>query len=345
MSLTTPEGSNWPIPYVAESDCEYIGNLDVVDYGAGVVLFRNVLDVDQKSLLSYVDEHAEHSTPGIFLKEENGEQWCEDWAGEKFPVERYYSNPYRLGGYGENKPVMENTPPDIKEFFYENEHQMYLCLMKYIDIYTHLLNSLWWHFRGNVLKYFPNGSLGMHSDNDTSYKTIDGQRYETGRPEAIYQTLSILVYYNDSVDTEEELDGTNFMGGEMWFPYLNNLTYKPKTGDMLFFPANYVGTHGVTEVTAGYRYVYQSCYGQGVHTETKPVLIPGYETERLPWGMAGYLPWIHQDWERFSKSPYSRWINWPDHSPNGEINPLNRPPESEPVGPLMPYAELDGQTI
>ena len=334
------DGCIWPLPHVTDEDCEYIGNLDMHDFGNGVVLFRKVLEVNQKPLFEYIDEHAAHSTPGIYLKGPEGAQWSEDRLGHRMPVENYYQNPYRLGGFGDSRPVMASTPPEMRDFFFENEHQIYLCLMRYIDIYTHVLNSLWWRFRGNVLKYYKGGRIGMHSDNDTSYKTIDGQRYETDRPEAIYQVLSTITYYNDCVDTEEELDGTNFTGGEMWFPYLDNLTYKPKTGDILFFPANYVGTHGVHNITGGIRYDYQSVFGQGIHKAAVAPLIPIYETENPPWCQPVYLPWVHQDWERFSKSKYSRWSTGSDMSPNGEINPLKRPPESDPVGRIMQYDEL-----
>jgi len=333
-------GCRTPIPYLSEEDCELVNNLEFHDYGAGVTVFKNVIDVDQPRLFEYIDKYAIHSTPGVFLKEENGETWCEDLAGKRHPVSTYYRNPYRLGGFGNSKPVMRETPEDIAEFFYENENQIYLCLMKYIDIYTHVLNSLWWRFRGNVLKYYPNGAIGMHSDNDTSRKTIDGQRYETDRPEAIFQVLSTITYYNDCVDTEEELDGTNFTGGEMWFPFLNNLTYKPRTGDILFFPANYIGSHGVNTIKAGIRYNYQSVFGQGVHNNEPSPLVPIYEADNGHWCQATYLPWLHQDWQRFSESPYSRWATLDGSPPNGEINPLVRPVESEPEGPYMPYEYL-----
>jgi len=338
VAQTDLEGCIWPQIHVTDDDCEAIDGLEYEDLGNGVIVFRNVVKVDQKPLFEYIDEYAVHSTPGVYLKEFEGKSWSEDRVGNRMPVENYYQNPYRLGGFGDSKPVMESTPPAMRDFFFHNEHQIYMCLMKYIDIYTHVLNSLWWRFRGNVLVYYEGGRIGMHSDNDTSYKSKDGQRIETDRPEAIYQVLSTITYYNDCVDTEEELDGTNFTGGEMWFPFLNNLTYKPRTGDILFFPANYVGTHGVHNITGGIRYDYQSVFGQGQHKDQPSPLIPIYETNQPPWCQATYLPWLHQDWERFSKSEYSRWGG--QQTPNGEINPLNRPPEAKPNGPIMRYDKL-----
>ena len=100
----------------------------------------------------------------------------------------------------------------------------------------------------------------MHADVSTDY--------EYGKPHprdqlATRNSVSVVAYLNDSVESEDELDGTNFTGGSHNFAYLDINHKNIKKGDMLFFPSNYVAAHEVQPVTGGWRYSYLGWYCQG----------------------------------------------------------------------------------
>ena len=115
----------------------------------------------------------------------------------------------------------------------------------------------------------------------------------------------------------------------MNFPYAD-VTYKPVAGDMIYFPQNYTGTHGVTPVTSGKRYVYLSNFGQG---EDDVVQIHEPDDETANWVSPTYLPWVFQDYERYCKSPWSEPLK------SGMLNPVQqeRSLEGNPTGVLNPY--------
>jgi len=56
------------------------------------------------------------------------------------------------------------------------------------------------------------------------------------------RTVSVVIYFNE-----------NYSGGEIEFPNFN-ITYKPKTGDILIFPSIFVYSHSINEITSGTRY-------------------------------------------------------------------------------------------
>lgn len=81
--------------------------------------------------------------------------------------------------------------------------------------------------RLNVVKWEKGNSLKLHVD-DLGY-IADNH-------------IAALVYLND-----------DYEGGELNFP-THNLSIKPKTGDLVFFPGNMNYAHEVTEVISGTRY-------------------------------------------------------------------------------------------
>ena len=313
--------SVYPQPFITPDDYAEIQGLDIHDYGSGITLFRNVIDVNQDLILPYLDERVEPSDCGLRYMEKDGKKWVEDILGN--PIEnglaKLAEQPYRLGSHGENMPVQENTPQEIVDFFTYCESMIYKCLMRYVDLYPMILNTLQWRCRGHILKYKPGGALGQHNDNDTNYCVLDGQRYPPDRPQAVFQVMGTIVYLND-----------DFEGGEMRFPY-PEVTYKPSTGDILFFPQNYVGSHGVYPVTDGERYVYLGNYGQG----GSELVEIAEATQSTTWVEQTYLPWIHQDYQAW-------WSSNPDSEREGVMNPVNqgRPLEAKPEGPFLPHGTL-----
>jgi hypothetical protein len=315
------------IPKLDESQLKLISETKFTNHGGGVIQFHSAVSVPQEKILPYIDKYSSVPMCGFTLEEkEDGTKRAVDFEGREFPYESLLAMPMRLGGDQNDGPVEWHTPDDIKDFFVECEKALYRGLIRYIDIFPMILNTVWWKNRGHCLKYLPGASLGLHNDNDTNYRTKDGQRYFTGRGVAMGQTVNAIVYFNDDFD-----------GGEFYFPY-SNINIKPKPGDIVFFPANYLGTHGVAPVKEGIRYTYLSQFGHGETPNTEVV----EALDSKDWLPPVFFPFIHQDYDRLVQQGYSVYDFQRDID-NGfwgsTVVQQDRPFEGEPVGTLMPYDE------
>lgn len=80
----------------------------------------------------------------------------------------------------------------------------------------------------NFVKYDGAGThFKIHADHGPTYVT----------------TVSIVVYLND-----------DYEGGEIWFPRLDNLSVKPKAGDIVVFPSTYIYEHASQDMISGTKY-------------------------------------------------------------------------------------------
>lgn len=80
----------------------------------------------------------------------------------------------------------------------------------------------------NFVKYIsPGQEFKIHADHGPAYNT----------------TVSIVVYLND-----------DYEGGEIYFPRLDKLSYKPKMGDIAIFPSNYIYEHASLPMKSGTKY-------------------------------------------------------------------------------------------
>ena len=323
-----------PQPKLSNEDLPDIAALDFDAYPSGVVHFKKVIDVDTDLIHPYVREEAQPSNCGLQWMEDGDDKWAEDYQGNRHDISLLLEQPARLGGLGENEPVMEHTPKEIVEFFNNCEQAFYKCLIRYIDLYPMMLNTIWWRMRGHVLHYKPGGLLGLHNDNDTNYRVIDGLRYHTARNIAIYQVLNGMIDFSSS-----------YTGGEFVFPHAD-CVIKTETGDAVFFPANYLGAHGVKKVESGERFSYLTQFGQGKEDEFEITEAP----DSYGWLPPAYMPWVFQDYEKFFNSAYSKSGNdWRNNrgSEDGSLaaiqtaNPVSqqRSIEGDPKGAYQPYDE------
>lgn len=317
--------SHHEIPKLDDHQIELIAGMKYTNLGSGIIHFHEVLKVPQDRVLPYIDENAYIPSCGLNIVDlPDGTKVARDFEGNEMPYENLLALPMRLGGFGMPSPVEEYTPGDIKDFFVECERTLYRALIRYADLFPMIVNTLWWKCRGHVLKYLPGASLGMHNDNDTNFRVLNNQRYFTSREVAMYQVVNALVYLNE-----------DYEGGEFRFPYAD-VTVKPKTGDMIFFPANYVGTHGVAPVKSGQRYTYLAQYGHGIAKNTQ-VVEPLDSNDWLP---PVYMPFIYQDYERFLKSGHSHFDDSKDVALGLHANTIvaqERSVEGEPQGTFMAY--------
>jgi hypothetical protein len=80
----------------------------------------------------------------------------------------------------------------------------------------------------NFVKYEGSGThFNIHADHGPAYNC----------------TVSAVVYIND-----------DYEGGDIKFPRLDNLVYKPKVGDIAVFPSNYIYEHASLPMVSGTKY-------------------------------------------------------------------------------------------
>jgi hypothetical protein len=302
-------------PTIGPEELLEISKLQFEDLGNGLVVFKNAFEV-LPEILKHIDEKAyeAHKDRWGFITGEDGIEYGVNEDGFRYRLEDVPKAPVRL-----LSPVNETTPQNVFSYFVSLENTIYKCLLRYIDLFPLVIGSIWWKTRGHILRYEDKGVLGWHQDNDTNYKVTGGIRYMPKGMVASRQTAGALVYFNDSVDTPEELDGSNFCGGRLKFPYLD-IEYKPAKGDIIFFPTNYICAHGVTELNGGTRYAYLTFFGQGADDEKVHIKIVE-SSESTEWCPPVWFDNIYDDYERFCKSEYSVWTT---PTPNLEVgsNPV-----------------------
>jgi hypothetical protein len=287
-------------PEFSQDVLEEIGNYKFDILGPGIVVFRGVVDFDQEKVFDYIDGRAEdaHRDRWSYVVGEDGEKYGVNEDGFRYRIEDIPSTPVRL-----LRPVDQNTPEEISSFFKEVEDTIYKCLIKYIDFYPLLLGCIWWKNRGHILRYVDQGVLGSHCDNDTNYKVTNGTRYMPRGQAAARQTCGALVYFNDCVDQDSEMGKNDFVGGHLRFFHLG-VEYKPKRGDIIMFPTNYIASHNVTNMTAGKRYTYLSFFGQGSPDPNVNINIVEPENS-FDWCPGVWLNNIYDDYEKFCRSEFS----------------------------------------
>jgi len=224
--------------------------------GGGVVVFEKCLDLDWDNLLKRSDELIQ-------------EEWSEMYSPGVDPEtnEEIYVN---KSGYFFNKHSIDLMPKrasaihykdndDLRSIFSFIESSKDKCLLQYFELFPLAYKCVWWKVKGHILQYPKDVYLGSHSDisGDYIYGVLEPQDQL-----ALRNVVTSLVYFNDSVDEQEKLDGSNYMGGHHYFNYLD-IDYSPKKGDMIFFPSNYMAAHEVKPVTEGLRYSYLGWYSQG----------------------------------------------------------------------------------
>jgi hypothetical protein len=286
-------------PEITEEIIKEIGNIKCEVLGPGVVVFRNAFNIDQSLILNYIDSKAEEAHKIRWTYHQiDGVTYGINEDGFRYRMEEVPSTPIRL-----LDPVNSTTPESVKNFFLYLEDQIYKCLLKYIDNYPLMIGSIWWKTRGHILRYGDGGRLGCHADNDTNYKVTKGVRYMPRGMVASRQTCGALIYMNDCVDTEEELNGKNFTGGNLRFVHLG-ISYKPQKGDIIFFPTNYVASHDVETMGKGVRYSYLTFFGQGAD-DIKAGIVVVEENKSKQWCPPVWFDNIYDDYEKYCKSEYS----------------------------------------
>jgi hypothetical protein len=156
-------------------------------------------------------------------------------------------------------------PPGIprsqafSDFWTETENKIYKHVLKYLEEYPVLIHSLWWRDKGHCLVYEPGGHLQFHQDNNVGYSWSTRDDV-VGRCEVSARNVLTVTLHVDDCE-----------GGDMNFRYAG-VRIPPRRGDLLIFPANYLGAHEVVPVKEGSRRIsYLGWFGQG---STEPLTTP-----------------------------------------------------------------------
>lgn len=247
-------------PKIGKNEVMEIDALQDEHLGGGVVVFRNAVNTQKDILMPWTDKNAQaaHEQRWKYHTDLDGQRYAVNEDGNKFSIEQIEEVPIRV-----LQPVKETTEPEMVDIFRNWEDQIYKCLIKYIYRFPFALGTIWWRSRGHLLRYDAGDYLGVHNDNDSNYRATNGERYIPKGQVQMRQVIAAMLYVNDCVATDSELDGTNYTGGELFFPYLD-ITHMAKTGDIVLFPCNFMATHGVHTVQAGRRYGYLEFFSQGI---------------------------------------------------------------------------------
>lgn len=284
-------------PHIDEAVLEEISKIKVRNLGGGVIVFENALNITPESLKSvsgWIDKNAQeaHEQRWTFKKDEAGNTYALNEDHNKFSLEQLREVPVRV-----LQPVRDNTEPAMVDLFKYWEDQIYKCVIKYVDEFPMVLPTLWWRSRGHIIRYDEGMYLGIHNDNDSNYRATEGKRYIPKGQMQIRQVIAVSAYVNDCVSDSSKLDGTNYTGGELFFPYLD-IEYAPKMGDVVIFPCNFYATHGVKTVKSGVRYGYLEFMSQGSPHEEVMVFLREWN-ELTDWCYPHWMDSIFDDYKKY----------------------------------------------
>lgn len=209
-------------------------------------------------------------------------------------LQRYVSDKAKL-----EKPTVPGQPLRVHEVVAENtneeidfewgllEGSRYMYLLDYMTKYPLVANTLWWRVRGYALSYTDLQWMDAHNDQASNFSSHNGKREVPSHQIEGAQVVACVTALNDEYE-----------GGEFVFPYLEDATVRLSAGDIMYFPANYMGSHSVKPVTSGERLSYLGFFG--VNT---PVAIA--EPDNLSsWTEPHWMPKLHDDFACYSRYKY-----------------------------------------
>ena len=221
----------------------------------GVVCFPNSIEVDQDLIVPYFSSLKEQALKDDYtiVHEDGSTPYAVNRSGHRYEIEDIQKSASHIMDF-----INNNSPKELVEFFEKCEKVIYNHLLMYIEMYPHVLPNIWWTETGHVAAYGAGSSMGTHNDNEVNYQV----GFEPDLQLATRHVLSVLLYLNSSVGSQEKLGKYEYNGGELEFIYANAV-HQPKSGDLLIFPSNYLGTHEVKPCLSGERYVYISYFSHG----------------------------------------------------------------------------------
>jgi len=254
--------------------------------GGGVVLFENAISFDSEWVCGFAEKQVSHERAQMYteaIDPETGKMAFLNKSGYYFDADGVREMPRR------GSSIHRTEDLDVKKFLEFLEESKDAYLLKYFVLFPLAYKNVWWKVKGHIVSYSTEHGgifLGQHSDTSADYMY--------GMPEpsdqlATRNTVSCIVYLNDG-----------FEGGEHYFNYLD-IEYKPKTGDIMMFPSNYVAAHEVKPVTNGSRYTYLGWYSHGSPNleYNESVEDPVKSPETASFATNVYMPNLRDDFKKY----------------------------------------------
>jgi len=262
-----------------------------INYGMGIVCFPNSIKVDQDLIIPYLSALKQKVIREDYtiVEEDNGIPYAVNRSGHKYNIRDIEISASHIMNF-----INEQSPKELAIFFANCEKVMYQKLLEYIELFPMILRNIWWKTLGHVLAYSPGSDMGIHNDNDVNYQFKE----EPDLQLATRNVVGSIIYLNSSVSTKEDIKKYEYNNGEIYFPYAD-VKYTPKSGDLLMFPSNYLGTHQIQKCINGHRYAYIGYFAQGSsHPERGINIIE----EELPAGSQGQI------WMKNLREDYLNYI-------------------------------------
>lgn len=262
--------------------------------GGGVVLFRNVIDVDFIRFYEIAKEvvfREKDEMYNLTTHPETGNPVYVNKSGYYFDIKNVDEMPMR------GSMIHLDTRDEVRQLLSFVENAKYQCLLRYMEIFPISYKNIWWKVKGHIVGYGPGVYLGTHSDTSADY--VYGLPHPVDQL-ATRNTVSCIVYINDSFDSPEDVDEYGFSGGEHHFDFLQ-ITYKPRKGDIMMFPSNFIASHEVKPVTSGLRLSYLGWYAHGTPNEkvSEYVNDPLSEKDGAITSTNVYLPTLRTDFQEY----------------------------------------------
>lgn len=257
--------------------------------GMGIVHFPKSIDVNQDLIIPYLSDLRKIALQKDYtiIHDESGSPiYAINRSGHRYNLEDINRACNHIMDFSDSEKL-------YKDFFLSCEDIMYQNLLRYIEIFPMILPCLWWRTKGHVVAYGSGSNFGLHCDNDINYQpgAIPDQQLATRN------VVGCLIYFNDSMENNTH----SYTGGEIYFPYAD-VKYTPKSGDMIMFPSNYLGTHEVLNVSSGERYAYVGYFAQGSSDPEKGINIKD-DTGQADSGQV-WMPELFNDYIDFIENKY-----------------------------------------
>lgn len=264
-------------------------NVEAEHLGGGVVLFRNAISFDVAWAVQFAEEQISKEREEMYTKAvdpETGEPAYLNQSGYYFKAEGVDMMPRR------GSQIHRTTRDDVRNFIEAVERAKDEYLLKYFVLFPIAYKNVWWKVKGHLVSYstqYGGSFLGPHSDTSADYA------YGYPHPDnqlATRNSVSCVVYINDE-----------FEGGHHYFNYLD-IDYKPNSGDILMFPANYMASHEVTPIIKGSRYSYLGWYAQGSPNKevNEHIVDPMTDPELAKTATNVYMPTLREDFKNYLDS-------------------------------------------